>query len=238
MANFIKLSDNCYLDAKGKLLTEFELPAINCSVHVPPYLNITQNSVITAMNLKQEDDKRYYSRVSEFSIGMCHIKFYDPYTVEIVFTNAWEKAKHTLSSKILNVGVSDDRVFRARTVFQLDNKSAEDIMSSNADDISALTGLGKMVFNYKSVRNKNRSCSLSFGLSKKEYPLLYKGRELNYKSKIFFMGTYGILFDSKLRLSAIVIFDKYNNNYVDVKDVLYIAGAAFYKAVLLSIQLL
>lgn len=239
MADFIKLSDNCYLSATGKLVSEVHLPYGQHSIHVPPYLPITQKSVIVSMNLKQEEDnKRYYSPVSEFTIGMCRFKFFDKYTIGVSFVNEWEKARHDLQSKLTFLSITDDLRLNAKTTFGLDAKSAESVINCPAEEIVPISELGYLPINYTSVRGKKRTCSLSYGMNFKKFPLKYQGKDLKVKSNIFFLGTYGILFDDKLRLSAIVTFEKYNNLYVDIKDVMYIASHSFYKSILLAIQLL
>ena len=238
MADFIKLSDNCYLSAKGKLISEVHLPYGNHSVHVPPYLPITQKSVITAMNLKQEDSKRHYHQVTEFTLGMCHFKFFDRYTIGVSFINEWEKSMQVFYSKLNNYGVSEDLRFNANTVFSLGDKTAQSVMNCPAEDLVPITELGTLPVRYLSVRGKSRTCYLSYGMNFKQFPLKYQGRDLGLKSRLFFLGTCGILFDDKLRLSAIVTFERYNNLYVDIKDVLYIASPVYYKAIWALIQML
>lgn len=239
MADFIKLSDNCYLSATGKLVSEVHLPYGMHSIHVPPYLPITQKSVIVSMNLKQQNDNmRYYSPVSEFTLGMCRFKFYDRHTIGISFVNEWEKARHELQSKLINLNITDDLRLNARTTFSLDTKQAESVINCPAEEIVPITDLGAYQIKYRSIRGKERTCCLSYGMNFKKFPLKFKGKDLSMKSNIFFLGTYGVLFDSKMRLSAIVTFEKYNNLYADINEVLYIASHSFYKAIILAIQVL
>lgn len=236
MAKFIQVSENYFVDEKYRLLSKHNLPIANKNqyVYTPTYINVPNQEIVgfNFFGAEAKDTIRNYERVDYVHLRYLQIVFKNMVTYSLKFYNRFEKVNHFLDAQVVFARDLGNRTMKFSTQFCLDG--------TNSCVIDTVIGIDDFKpIRYNSYYNYglddcNRYLKCSLGLNDKDFIIKYKNLVLPKRYKIFFLQTFGIILNDDLSLAAIVTFNKYNNNEVDIDNWIYLADGKISRFLLLS----
>lgn len=232
MSKFYQVSKNHFIDESFRLLTKASLPrgTSNQYVYVPPYLELSSNDII-GFNINKADYIRHYEYTNSIMFNsLTRLTFLGNDKVCLDFITR-DKKRHRL---VVDISVGVTNTFT--TVFALDDNLYSRFVVLK--DIKPLTDLRVCTYTYTCKNlpkgtKQSKSVNLSVGLSSKKFAIKYDNTDLGITRRVFFYKTWGIILDSDLKVSGVVLFDDYNNKSISVNKFIFLTDAEIGKAILL-----